>query len=191
MSGIDLEALGFTKDELQERVIQRICDQLLERYVGDEEGSVQTALAKRLEKRTLEQVERSISTMFEKHILPNVSTYVENLTLQETNKWGEKTGKSLTFIEYLIQRAEAYILEPVSYDGKPKSNDGYTWTAKQTRIAHLIHEHLHYSIANAMQKALESANSAIVGGIYETVKIKLADFAANLKVSVETKERGR
>lgn len=46
-----------------------------------------------------------------------------------------------------IQRANHYLTEKVNYKGKARGEDSHgSWTATQTRIAHLIHEHLHYNM---------------------------------------------
>ena len=93
----------------------------------------------------------------------------------------------MTFLEYLIQRAETYIQEPLNYAGKTKEQEGYGWSKSQTRISYLINQHLHYSIETAMKQALQTANSAIVGGIEQTVRIKLQEVADKMKVVMQTK----
>jgi hypothetical protein len=183
---LDLEALGFTQDELRERVIDRLCDRLME--TGDFEDS---EFAGKLNRTIQKRIDHAINKLAEKHVLPNVTEYIEKLTLQATNRWGESHGAPVSFIEYLVQRADAYLREEVDYEGfaKDEKRDAYNWRKAQTRVMHLVHQHLHYSVSNAMQTALQAANSSIVGGIHEAVKLKLEAFAASLKVAVETKEK--
>lgn len=185
---LTLEALGLSVTEIQDRVVQVLADRVMESLVPDEEGEevrLPSAFAERLQRRVLEQTNRAIEQIAAQHILPNVAQYVETLCLQETNRWGEKTGKALTFTEYLVARAEAYLREEVNYQGKTKGEDSYSWKASGTRVAHLVHAHLHYSIQTAMEQALRQANSAIAGGIEQAIKIKLGEVLASLKV--ETK----
>ena len=187
---ITLESLGLTREEILERVVEKLAEQMLTQTVTDEDGDEATlpsAFAKVLERKVAARVNAAIDEIAGKHVLPNVAQYVETLCLQETNKWGEKKGAPVTFVEYLVQRAEAYMREEVNYEGKPKGADSYSWRASGTRVAHLIHEHLQYSIQTAMQQALKDANSAIVGGLNDAIKIKLAEVAAALKVKVETR----
>lgn len=188
MNAITLESLGFTQEELQERVVAKLCEQVLRSAGYDEDGdeySVDSKLAKTLERRVKEHVDVTINGMAEKHVLPNVSTYIENLTLQATNRWGERNGTKLTFIEYLTQRAEAYMQEEVDFQGKPKGADSYSWKGTQTRLTHMVHQHLHYSIESAMKTALQTANSAIATGIQDTVKLKLAEITKSLQTTVK------
>jgi len=111
---------------------------------------------------------------------------IENLTLQETNKWGEKTGTPVTFIEYLVKRADAYLIEPVNYDGKSKEEvGGYSFSGAQSRITHMVHKHLHYSIETAMKNALSQVNAALSGGIQATVKTKIDEIVSSIKINMK------
>ena len=187
--GLDLETLGFTREELQDRVVDRCCREVLSGVTYDEEGKeidTDSAFARKLDEKIRAHIDSAVTVMCEKHVLPLVTAHIENLVLQETNRWGEKTGQPVTFIEYLVKRAEDYLTEGVNYEGRRP--DGYS-KATQTRITQMVHQHLHYSIETAMKQALQTANSAIVEGIEKTVKLKLAQFAADLKVAVETNEK--
>lgn len=183
-----IEALGLSKEELAERVVQRAAEQLLGDLVHDEDGEPHqppSRFAEAMRSRIKVQIDKSIEDIAARNVLPNVGSYIENLCLQETNRWGEKVAASLTFTEYLVKRAETYLTEQVDYNGKGKSEtDGYGWRGTQTRITHLVHAHLHYSIETAMKAAVAEANKAIVGGIQETVRLKLNEAAAKLKVTV-------
>lgn len=189
---LNLETLGFTKDELQERVIDRISETLLTGMEYDPENDTEYPVASRfqqaIKKRIEQQVNETINAIAEKHVLPNVSKYVEELTIQQTNQYGEKRGESVTFIEYLTQRAKDYMQEKVDFKGKSKTEDGgYNWSGTQTRITHLVHQHLHYSIETAMKDALKVATGEIAKGIHETARLKLNEIAATMKVNVTTK----
>jgi hypothetical protein len=186
---MNLVDLGFTKEELQKRVVEHIAAQVMEGTFHDEDGeefSGDSKFAKTLHEHVRKQIDASIAGLAAKYVLPNVQAYIENLTLQTTNQWGEKQGKPVTFIEYLTQRAEAYMQEEVNYEGKTKGQDSYNWRKSQTRISHLIHQHLHYSIETAMKNALATANSVIVEGLKKTVEIKLGEVAAAMKVELKT-----
>lgn len=172
-----LETIGLTQEELAERVVDKISTDLLYGHEGQIGMNLENAVRK--------AIDAKVEAIAAEHILPQVSEYVENLTLEETNTWGEKTGKSTTFIEYLVERANLYMREKVNFDGKDKAESrGYSWTGTQTRIAHMVHKHLHHSIETAMKDALKTANSQIVGGIEDAVKIKLAEVQKQLKVKV-------
>lgn len=189
---IDLAEIGFTKEELQEKIIDRLVGQLMTSCSVDDEDNAhyrESKFALDLEKKIKETADATINAMAEKFILPNVKNYIENLTLQQTNQWGEKKGSPVTFVEYLTQRAESYMNEKVNWEGKTKEESGSynSFNGAQTRIAHMINKHLHFSIETAMSESLKIATSAISTGIQETVKMKLGEIQAALKTSVSVK----
>lgn len=192
MSNITLESLGLTKDEITERIITRICAELLETPTFDEDGEPDgaqtTAFAKLLQKKVVERTDKAVEEIAGRNVLPNVAAYVEGLCLQQTNTWGEKVGTPVTFVEYLTQRAETYLHEKVDHNGKGKSEESYNWNGKQTRLTYLVHEHLQYTISTAMKEAVSIVNKAIVPALTETVKAKLGEIQTQLSVTAKTKD---
>lgn len=189
-TAITIEALGISQDEVVERVVARLTENLMNAYGVDDDGErVEVGNSKflaHLQKKVLEKVDVAVAEIAGRNVLPNVAAYVENICLQETTKWGEKVGKSVTFTEYLVSRAERYLTEEVNYEGKSKDEmrDSYGWSKSQTRVAHLVHKHLHYSIETAMKEALKGVNASVAKGLEDAVKIKLGEVLAKLKVGV-------
>jgi len=176
-----IATLGLSPEELQDRIIERAVSALLETTEYDEDGdtfSDHSPLAKRLQKSVKETIDAKIAEIAEKHILPNVGSYIENVQLQATNNWGEKAGKPVSFIEYLVQRAEAYMVEEVSHDGKTKGESGYGgFRAYGTRIAYMIDRHLQYSIHSAMEKSLKDANATMAQGLTKACQLAISEAA--------------
>jgi hypothetical protein len=189
---MDLNDLGFTKEELQDRVVNQLCESLLVSTFYDEDdqesGKAESHFMQKLKAVVLKRIDKTIEEMAAKHVLPNVSKYIEGFCLQETTAWGEKKGSPMSFTEYLVKRAEHYMNEKVNYKGESQSEDRYgSWSGTQTRITHLVNEHLHYSIKSAMEDALKVTNGAIATGIAETVKLKLEEIVKGLQVQVAVK----
>lgn len=190
MSGLDLEALGFSKEDLRERLIDRLCEQLLTEKgfdpYSEEETTVVSSFRKQIDDRIKAQVSETINAIAEREVMPNVANFIETLSLQETTTWGEKVGQALTFTQYLVKRAEFYMREEVDNNGQNKEEARGSWYGtKQTRIAHLIHKHLHFEIKTAMESALKIATGEVVRGIHETARHKLNEIAEKLKVEVK------
>ena len=194
----ELELLGFTKEELRERVIQRVCDQMLEShfYDNDEEGAPPKSM--KFSKALMSMIERRIEQAIQKvaatTIEPNIEEFVRGFQIQETNAYGEKRGNPATFTEFLVARAKAYIKEPVDHNGcseveaRAKGNSWYGRNnGSTTRVVYLIHEYFGSRIKDEMAKAVQAAYTAIAGGIEAAVKIKLQEITAALKVEVKTK----
>lgn len=184
-----LETLGLSKDEIAERVIDRAVQQLLHGSREDEDGysyGVPSSFAQQIDKVIREKIDAAVIKAGDEVIAPKITALVEGHVLQQTNSWGEKVGKSVSFTEYLVQRAEAYMTEQVNYEGKPKGSDSYSWSAKGTRVAYMIDKHLHYSIDTAMRKALADANATIAKGLNEAVKVAINNLTVNVKTEVKS-----
>jgi hypothetical protein len=185
---MDLETLGFSKGEIEKRVIETAVDRLLQSRGWDEDGDetvYSSELARKLEDVIRKRIDDQVVALADKYIAPRIGETIEGLVLQETNRWGEKKGQAVTFIEYLVQRAEAYMTEQVDYNGKPKGTDSFSWTARSTRVSHMIHQHLHYQIEAAMKQAFAQLNSAVAKGLHETVRLQINEVLAKLKVEVK------
>lgn len=187
------ELTGLTKDELADRVVARMVRELLYGCGGDEAyGAAETRFAGQLQKQIRRGIDRGVRAIAEKHVHPQIEQLLENLVLQECNRWGEKRGEPVTFIEYLTARAERYFGEKVSHDGesedehRKRRGSSYDWNASTTRAVYLIESHLQYSIRVAMKKALKDAGGLLAGGIKGGIETALDDIAKRLRVEVET-----
>jgi hypothetical protein len=188
MSTLTIESLGLSKDDIADRVVDRLVDTMLHGYSLDQDGeevAENTKFKAEIQERVKKRIDQAIDEIAGKHVLPNVAQYLETFCLQATNQWGEKKGERVTFVEYLVQRAEAYMAEKVNYAGKSKSEDGgYSWSANTTRVAYMIDKHLQYSIETAVKTALSEANKQIAGGLVGAVKVQLENALANIRVGV-------
>lgn len=187
---LTLESLGLDQDKLADKLVDRLAQNMLTSIGYDEDGDEwfgTSPFANKLNNMVKARLDKIVSDLADKHVLPRVNEMVEGLVLQQTNQWGEKVGQPVTFIEYLTQRAENWMREEVSYDGKPKGQDSFRWRKYGTRVEYLLDKHLQYSIESAMKAAVGEANKTIAGGLVDAVKIKLAEISSSLKVKVETK----
>lgn len=190
MTTLSFESLGISKEELTEKLLNRLVEEFSTEVFWDEDGdSVRKPnnMARKVRDGITSHLDATVRRLAEEHVLPRVTEIVEGLVIQNTNAWGEKVGKPTTFIEYLIARADAYMCEDVNRDGKTKAESGdYSWQKSTTRITHLVNAHLKYSIEAAMKQALATANKGIVGGLEAAVKYALSEAHAKLKVEVKT-----
>jgi len=181
-----LEALGISKEEILGKIVDRCADSIMSADYYNEDGEkyrARTDVEARIVDLCRKRVDEKVQAIADAHILPFVGERIENMTLQQTNKWGEKVGESITFVEYLVKRADAYLTEPVNYEGKGKEEaGGYSWSGSQSRITYMINKHLQYSIETAMKNAVSQVNSALSKGLQETVKMKIDEIVSSLKI---------
>lgn len=181
------EQIGITQEELQERVVDGLVERILGHPVEADEGYVHTTVMNEAQARVVAAINAKVDAIAAAHILPRVEAMIEGLVLQQTNQWGEKKGEPVTFVEYLIERAEQFIKAPVDFEGKAKDDKGYcgSWKPSTSRIAFMIERHLQYSIETALDTVLKDANSKLAEGIEQAVKIKLNEISLALKPSIK------
>lgn len=189
-NALTLESIGLDQDKLAEKLVDRLAQNMLTSIGHDEDGHEwfgTSPFASKLNNMVKARLDQVVTELADKHVLPRVNELVEGLVLQETNRWGEKTGSKITFIEYLTQRADSYMQEEVNYEGKTKTeNGGFSWSKRSTRVAYMIDKHLHYSIEQAMKAALANVNSSIAAGLEEATKTAIREVTGKLTVKVDT-----
>ena len=143
-----------------------------------------------LEERVLEKVNEAIDNIAAQHVMPNMETFIEQFCLKATNEWGDAKGDSLTFTEYLVERATVWVTENVNRAGESRTHYGRErsgWSPATTRIAHMIDSHLKNHIDKAMAGALGDFHSTLCEGLTEAVRISLTNVLERVKVDVSTK----
>ena len=91
-----LETLGITKEDFIERIVSRAVGALLHEETRDEDGGlirVKSWAAKTWDQMIRERLDAKVKEIGEQHVMPLIDAKVADLVLQETNRWGERTGK--------------------------------------------------------------------------------------------------
>lgn len=185
---LDLAALGFTKENLQQRVIDQICEQLLSRETGDEDGRSwfgESDFKKELDKLIKQRIDAKVTEIADKHVLPKVDAIIEGFVLQETTSWGEKKGRSFTFTEYLVSRAEHYMNEDVNFSGETKEKAGYNWSKETNRMTWCINRMLATYMQNAMKQCLRDMDAKVNGGLMAAAQASMVEAAKSIRLKVE------
>jgi hypothetical protein len=185
-----LETLGITKEDFIERIVSRAAGALLHEETWDEDGDpvhAKSGAARTWDKMIRERLDAKVKEIGEQHVMPLIDAKVADLVLQETNRWGERTGKPLTLTEYLVAKAEAYMGEEVDYSGKPRAQSSYNWRGEGTRIAYAVNSHMQYAVETAMKEVIKNANQTLVEGLTNGCKIKLQEIANSITVNVAVK----
>ncbi len=189
MTELTLDALGINSDALTDKLVDRLAERLLETSGYNEESgdwSGSGAMAKRINAMMQARIDAAVTAIADNHIQPLVSSLIEGAVFQETNGWGESKKPPMTFKEYLAAKSESWLREQVNYQGKTRDEDSYNWSAKNTRIAFMVHQHLDYHIKDALTKAFATLNAQVAGGLEQAVKMQLAGVLKGINVDVKT-----
>jgi hypothetical protein len=177
--------VGMTQEAIADKVISRAANRLAKSLMNSER------LMEPLRSVLTKTIDAEAHRIADEEIRPWAAGQIENVVMQRTNEWGEKHGASMSFRQYLVERAGTYLSEKVDYDGRSAAEyeasrgDSYNFHAVSTRATWMVDKHLHRRIEEAMKDALANANSQIAIGIQEAVKMKLAEISAALKVEVK------
>jgi hypothetical protein len=183
---INLEEIGLTKEEVQERVIDRICERLMrwEREGEERDYVTDSDFHRKLDTKVKEGIDAAINKMAEKHVIPVLGERIEALALQETSSWGEPKGKPKSFIEYLLNRVDFFMNEEVDKEGRARRERDYGWEKDTARINWVIKRQVKLALDQAMAQQLAKVNAALAVGIQSVVQAELQKITDKLGVEV-------
>lgn len=188
-----LETLGFSKEELQEKLLDRLVQEMNFSESYDDEDNKHLSKSnfdEKLHEMILKKIDEKVLEMAKIHVFPKIDSIIENLVVQKTNNYGEKKGESKTFVEYMIESTQNLMMEKVDNDGRGKGEcNRYDWKETDTRISFMINRYLKYSVEEAMKNVMINANKTIAGGIADVVKLKLKEWGESLSLQVMTTKR--
>ena len=189
-----LEALGISKEELAERIIESAVDQLLSSTgfnpETEEEVRYESRFKREVEARVQQAVDAKIAALAEIHVLPRVGEMIEAADMRRTNRYGEPTSPSMTFKEYIAHRADVYMTEDVDYHGNSKADleakneSTYNWRNCGPRLTVLMRSYIRDSLETQAKAAIADVNKVIAKNIEQAAKDAITAAATNLKVSV-------
>lgn len=184
-----LEALGITAEDLTQRIVDQAVESLLESSGYDPENDRETTYESRfkreIEKRLQEAVDAKISSLAAEHLVPKVGELIEKTNMRKTNQYGEPKGESMTFIEYIASRADAYMSEDVDYNGKSKaeSGDSYSWRSCGPRLTVLMRNYIRDTLEKHAKQAITDVNQVIAKNIEKAARDAITSAASAIKVS--------
>jgi hypothetical protein len=184
-----LKQLGVNVEDLQEKIIERAVRVILSgiRYDEDEEHewTIVEGIKKDVEKRVKEAVDAKISKIAEEHVTPKVGEMIDKITLQESNGWGEPKGPALSFREYIVARAEAYMSEGVDSSGKSqKEADRYSWKQEGPRLLVLMKNYIYDTLNKAASNAVTDVNKVIAKNIANAAQAAIEAAGKDLSVKI-------
>ena len=216
-----LEQIGMTKEELQNRVVCVLVNQIMAQRgifetkplatgklvdIQDEGGpeydpetgpyaeeppvrpSVPAQkFSTELAAQCTAMLKAEVAKVADATLQPHAEEIIRTQVLQSTNNWGEKKAEPMTFIEYLVARADKYMQEEVNDKGEVDSDRiiyNRNRPPKQSRLSFMIDEVIKAEIKTAMTDAMKRASGLFAEGLAETLKRKAQIMTESLVVKV-------
>lgn len=193
---LDLAALGISKEDLLDRVVERITESILDQYRTDEFGTRhyvgKSDFVKELDKKIQGVYDEQVNKILTADYAPIIEQKLSAHIFQMTNEYGEPKGTPMTVTEFFKTRIDKFLSEKVDEKGKSKeeykdSYDRNSFRGTTPRLAY----HIDKTIASWMQQSIaevvKAAHTNIAVAIQETVRQQLAVVASKFAIEVKTK----
>lgn len=188
MTDFNFEALGLKPEDIEEKIVERAVEKILSVYKCDfddgAEWRADSLLSQHLSKGCEKRMDELVSAFITKVAEPHIAELVESASIRQTNSYGEKKGKTLTFTEYIVKRVDEYLDELVGEDGKRR--DSYTKNAR-TRIDYLIDTGTRSQIEDALKDAREIIRVTLEDGLQKSLTGQLMEMVSSIKLKVVAK----
>lgn len=192
MSAITLESLGLSQEEITRRVVNNITEHALRRVVQGEDDDdythKPTEFAKAVDEQVKVAIDRAITNIAGRHVLPEIERFIENFWITETNQWGEKKGRTFTFVEYLFDRTQAYMTEMVDTNGKGQTEvseyQRREWRGVQPRMLHYMNKQLMDGMVKALGTVVTEARGTLCDSLTEAVQQTLLELTSKVSVKI-------
>lgn len=188
MPTLTCEDFGLTQEQMLERLIDTMADRLfgeaIDRDLDDEEYQVSNRqqVITALNTRIKEEIDKQVNAIFDQHILGKIDELLTKLVIPQTNKYGEPKREPLTLIEYITEKSEAWLEEPVNWKGKSKKEEAYSWSKDTTRLMYAVNKNLE----DVLNRVVNDGAKEVQGAFAEQVKNAVADAVTRLTLSVKT-----
>lgn len=182
--GVDLEALGIDRATIEQRAVDEVVERILHGEAGGDtpprlasavNAKIEAAIAQRVDKVAVEQIE------------PRIAAMIDNWVFRPTSKYGEPKGEPKTLAEFIEERAQGWLLDEVNYEGKSRNEDRFSssWSRSGvTRGAYLIEKHIKHKIEAALKPAVDAAHGMVIEAINATIRNQLAEVSEKLKAEL-------
>jgi hypothetical protein len=182
-----LKLLGLSEEKLREIVLKGIVDKLL--YCRIEgEYPAESEFKKELNTLVKDTIKTTVEDIGKEHVVPQIEAKIDNLVLQETKKWGGPKGEPQSFPEFMVARAEEFMVEMVDARGNTQTQVNKRremWRPEGSRISYIVDRYLKRRIEDAMGTAMSVANKAIAKTISDAVNARLEEIVGQIKCAIK------
>lgn len=144
---ISFEALGLSKEEITDLVVEKIVLSVMGETVCDEDGDEiqrDSQFSHLIDRHVKKAIDDRVASIAEQYIVPTISKTIDEFVIRKTNEYGESKGEPMTFTEYLVSQGNSWLEQEVDYEGKPIERRNYhSSTPQQTRLTHHVHRYLY------------------------------------------------
>lgn len=162
MNAITLEALGITKEEIIDRVVTGLMDEIRE--------DVMTDMEKQIVSKVMTEAQSKINSAVYEAVKTTCGNALD-IKFQPLDKWGDKAGKPTTVREMFYDKAKEWWNQGVDAQGKPCSQ----YSVKST----MAQWHAEQAVKGVISTTLNEEMGTIIKNAQTQVKTNIAQAIAN------------
>lgn len=186
MTEFNFSALGISTAELEEKIVDKAVETILDRIGYEPDTGADTVenteLCRILQERLAARVQDLVDGVVEEHLMGQAREMIEGVLIKRTNEFGEEKAEPATLQEYIAHRLERFMNEIVNSKGERVYRDDYVRYDRSTRLEYLISEEFGRKFKEVIQELVQQTNSAMIGSLKTSFENILTGLVKNMKI---------
>jgi len=186
---MDLKELGFTQEELQQKVVETIVHDLMKQknYDYDEDCAClgDSAFSRKLSSMMDDKIEESMRAMFEQKASGEIKVMIDEFIINHTDKCGEKINESESLSQFIVKKAESILNERVKFNGV--KSDSYNSRDTTTRLEYMFNKAFDGKVSKLIDESVDHIKQTIENSLEESIQQRISTaftkMRANLTIS--------
>lgn len=178
---IPLEALGFSREEIQNKIVDAAVEDLLSGVSVDDEGNAHRMASRLRESFNTELTQRiadTVSNLVSTLVTPE---YIRATTFPRYSKYGEKKGDPLTFKEFVEQCVSKILDAKVDDSGKILEPGSYGYDRGKHFMSGLVEKAVERELREAIQKGLINIQQEVTNALKAAATEIITKITASIK----------
>jgi CRISPR/Cas system type I-B associated protein Csh2 (Cas7 group RAMP superfamily) len=184
--GISIEDLGITKQEMQDRVVNQLCNEITGRHDDESEYSYfsESSIKTKMREYLQEIVDKKTREVIDEKVLANFEKYLQELIIKPSSRWGEKEEAPVSIEDYIEKTISLTMAETVDSTGRGREDRSYSYYGSHsTRLEYLINRKISAEIETSFKSVLVDVKASLQSHIEAQIKNKLTETKISFNVS--------
>lgn len=175
MDSVEIVGISFTREEILTKLVGDCASSL-----GFEEDYIVSRIEGLVNDRIRKSLDAAAQKVCETVMAPALERVVTEKIITETNKYGEKIKKTMTFTEYLVDRVTEFLEEEVDASGRG-INTGYHGQLIGKRFDVALRDSIDSFAKAAMRELLEKAQQTLLNDAMGAINALMTDKLQKLQ----------
>lgn len=178
---IPFEALGISRDELINKIVDAAVEDLLSSVSTDDEGNsykMSSRLREDFNTELTKRISSTVSGLVDSLVTPE---YIRTTTFPRYSKYGEKKGDPLTFKEFVEQCVNKILDSRIDDSGKILEPGSYGYDRGKHFMSGLVEKTIERELREAIQKGLINIQQEVTNALKAAATEIITKITASIK----------